>query len=152
MATPEIEQATAFTAVIGTEPVAVVLPRFLSVPMAESGALVTADAWIAALTEHGAQLMRDTDFLGDPAPGWTVAIGPAVTTVRINGPAGLGEIYEGELQAETKWRERVAGLHHIDAGVVVIISGRADQLSPDAALDMLESGRAVWVRAHTTLS
>ncbi|MEV0713001.1 hypothetical protein [Nocardia aurea] len=150
MHTPEIEQATAFTAVIGTTPVVIVLPRMRAALIAESGALVTADAWIAALTEHGAQPMRDTDFVGDPAPGWTVTIGRGLTAVRITGPAGLGEIYDGGLEADTAWRERVAGLHHIGAGLVVI-SGTADSTTPDAALEMMETERAVWIRAATEL-
>ncbi|WP_216915235.1 hypothetical protein [Nocardia noduli] len=146
MSTPEIEQATTFTAIIGTTPVVIVLPRMRAVQIAESGALVTADAWTTALLKHSAQPMRDTDFVGDPAPGWTATIGPRVTTVRITGPAGLGEIYSGELQADPTWRERVAGLHHIGAGLVVV-SGTAAQLTPDAALEMMEAERAVWVRA-----
>uniref|UniRef100_UPI003F491591 hypothetical protein n=1 Tax=Nocardia sp. CA-095871 TaxID=3239971 RepID=UPI003F491591 len=148
MATPEIEQATTFTAVIAATPVLIVLPRMRATLIAASGALVTADAWTTALLEHGARPMRDTDFLGDPTPGWTVTIGAGLTTVRISGPAGLGEIYDGELAADTTWRERVADLHHIGAGLVVI-SGTADQLTPDAALEMMESERAVWVRSHT---
>ncbi|WP_331764107.1 hypothetical protein OG225_43425 (plasmid) [Nocardia sp. NBC_01377] len=150
MATPEIEQATTFTAIIGTTPVVILLPRMRATLVAESGALVTADAWTTALLEHGAQPMRDTDFLGDPAPGWTVAIGPRVATVRISGPAGLGEIYDGELHADPTWRERVAGLHHLGAGLVVV-SGTAEQLTPDAALEMMEAERAVWIRAATAL-
>ncbi|WP_216915444.1 hypothetical protein [Nocardia noduli] len=150
MATPEIEQAMTWTAVIGTTPVVIVLPRFRSVHIAESGTLATADAWTTALTEHGAQPMRDTDFLGDPAPGWTVTIGAGVTTVRITGPTGLGEIYSGGLEADTQWRERVAGLHHIGTGLIVI-SGTADQLTPDAALEMVEAEHAVWIRATTEL-
>ena len=94
--------------------------------------------------------MRDTDFVGDPAPGWTVTIGRGLTAVRITGPAGLGEIYDGGLEADTAWRERVAGLHHIGAGLVVI-SGTADQLTPVAALEMMEAERAVWIRTATEL-
>ncbi|WP_405180964.1 hypothetical protein OG225_07170 [Nocardia sp. NBC_01377] len=151
MRTPDIEQAITFTAIIGSTPVVIVLPRFRSVHIAESGALVTVDAWTTALLEHGAQSMLDTDFLGDPTPGWTAAIGPGVTTVRITGPAGLGEIYSGELEADTAWRERVAGLHHIGAGLVVI-SGTADSTTPDAAQEMMESERAAWIRAATVLA
>jgi hypothetical protein len=150
MVTPEIEQATTWTAIVGTTPVLIVLPRIRATLIAKSGALVTADAWTTALLEHGARPMRDTEFLGDPTPGWTVTIGPGLTTVRISGPAGLGEIYGGELVADTTWRERVAGLHHIGAGMVVI-SGTADQMTPDAALEMMESERAVWVRSHAVL-
>ncbi|WP_157978427.1 MULTISPECIES: hypothetical protein [Nocardia] len=140
MATPEIEQATTFTAIIGTTPVIIVLSRFRSVHIAESGTLFTADAWTTALLEHGAQPMLDTDFLGDPAQDWTDIIGPGLTPVRVTGPAGLGEIYSGGVEADTAWRERVAGLHHIGAGLVVI-SGPADQPTPDAAQQMMESER-----------
>ncbi|WP_040713315.1 hypothetical protein [Nocardia takedensis] len=147
---PEIEQATTFTAIIGSTPVVIVLPRFRSVHIAESGALVTADAWTTALLEHGAVPMRDLDFLGDPVPGWTVTIGAGVATARITGPAGLGVVYEGELEADAAWRERVAGLHHIGAGLVVI-SGTAEQPTADAALEMMEQERAVWIRAATAL-
>ncbi len=37
--------------------------------------------------------MLDIDFVGDPAPGWTVTIDQDLTTARITGPGGLGEIY-----------------------------------------------------------
>ncbi|MGN2642512.1 hypothetical protein ACTD5D_41325 [Nocardia takedensis] len=151
MATPEIEQATTFTAIIGSTPVVIVLPRVRATVIAESGALVTADAWTTELLTHGAQPMRDTDFTGDPAPGWTVTIGAGAATARITGPTGLGEIYNGELHADATWRERVAGLPHIGAGLVVI-SGTADHPTPDAALEMMEREQAVWIRARTTLA
>ena len=147
---PEIEQATTYTAIIGTTPVVIVLPRFRGVHIAESGALVTADAWTTALLAHGARPMHDLEFSGDPAPGWTVTIGAGVATARITGPAGLGIVYDGELEADTAWREQVAGLHHLGAGLVVI-SGTAEQPTADAALEMMEAERAVWLRAATTL-
>ncbi len=147
---PEIEQVTTFTAIIGSTPVVIVLPRVRATVIAESGALVTADAWTTALLAHGAQPMRDIEFHDDPAAGWTITIGAGLTAVRISGPAGLGDIYDGELVADTAWRERVAGLHHLGAGLVVI-SGTVAHPTPDAALEMMEQDRAVCVRVATAL-
>ncbi|WP_040712131.1 hypothetical protein [Nocardia takedensis] len=150
MATPEIEQATTFTATIGATPVIIVLPRLRAVHIAESGGLVTGDAWTTALLAHGARPMRDTDFRGEPASDWTVTLGPGMATARISGPPGLGEIYDGELHADTGWCERVAGMHHLGMGLVVI-SGAAESMTADGALEMMEAERAVWVRATTAV-
>jgi hypothetical protein len=151
MATPEIEQATTYTAIIGTTPVVILLPRMRATLIAESGALVTADAWTTALLEHGAQPMRDTEFVGDPAPDWRVTLDQHMATALIMGPPGLGEIYAGELVADTEWRRQVAQRHHEGEGLVVI-TGTAEQQTPGAALEMMETERAVWVRAATALA
>lgn len=150
MITPEIEQATTWTAVIGVEPVVILLPRLRVVHIAESGALVTADAWTAAVRAHGARPMLDMAFAGGPVPGWLVTLEKDMTAARITGPAGLGEIYAGELAADPDWRQQVTQLHHTGAGLVVI-TGTTERLDPDAALEMMEAERAVWVRAHTAL-
>ncbi|MGW4365759.1 hypothetical protein ACWEKT_08940 [Nocardia takedensis] len=148
MATPENEQPAAHTAIVGTTAVVIVLPR--STYIAPSDAPATADAWTSALLDNGAQPLRGNDFPGNPTPGWTVTIGPGVTTVRITGPAALGDLYEGELPAETSWRDRVAGMHHLGMGLVVI-SGTADSPTMDGVLEMMKAERAVWVRARTAL-
>ncbi|WP_433717425.1 hypothetical protein ACQP2U_43835 (plasmid) [Nocardia sp. CA-084685] len=148
--TPEIEQAVTFTAVIGSTPVVILLPRFRSVQIAPSGVLVTADAWTSAVRAHGARPMLDLEFAGDPVPGWLVSLAEDMTTVRIMGPTGLGEVYAGELVSDVEWRQQVEQLHRTGAGLVVV-TGTAERLDPDAALEMMESERAVWVRSRTAL-
>ena len=148
--TPEIEQATTWTAVIGAEPVVILLPRVRGVHIEpSSGALVSADAWTTAVTEHGARPMRDLEFAADPAPDWLITLSAdmttaGTTTARITGPAGLGEIYTGELVADPDWRRQVADRHEAS---LVLITGTAERMTPQAALEMMEAERAVWVRA-----
>ncbi|WP_280336067.1 hypothetical protein [Nocardia wallacei] len=147
---PLIEQATTYTAVIADVPVVIVLPRMRSIHIAESGALVTGDAWTDAVIAHGAQPMTDMEFAGGLTPGWTVTLTADMTTATITGPARLGEIYTGELVADPTWRELAGQLHRDGAGLPVI-TGTAEQMSPDGALEMMEQERAVWVRARTML-
>ncbi|WP_280392782.1 hypothetical protein [Nocardia wallacei] len=150
-ALPPIEQATTYTAIIAGVPVVILLPRLRSVHIAEDGALVTGDAWTTAVTAHGAQPLTDLEFAAAPAPGWLVTLAADMTTAAIAGPAGLGEIYAGELVAEPKWRELVEQLHRDGAGLVVI-TGTAERMDPEAALEMMEAERAVWVRARMALT
>ncbi|WP_280405279.1 hypothetical protein [Nocardia brasiliensis] len=147
---PEIEQATIFTAVIGAEPVVIVLPRFRNVHIAESGELVTADAWTSAVSAHGARPMRAVEFAAGPLPGWLVTLAQDMTTVQIMGPADLGELVAGELAATPDWRQMAVLNHRTGAGLVVI-TGTAERMDGEAALEMMESERAVWVRADTAL-
>ncbi|MBB5918966.1 hypothetical protein BJY24_007899 [Nocardia transvalensis] len=147
---PPIEQATTYTAVIGSDPVLIVLPRMRSVHIAPSGELAAADAWTAAVTAHGAMPMTDAEFAHQVTPGWLVTIAKAMTTATIAGPPGLGEIYTGALEADRRWRQLVEQLHQ-DGGGLVVITGTADRMEPEAALEMMEAERAVWVRARTTL-
>lgn len=147
---PPIEQATTYTAVIAGVPVVILLPRMRSVHIAEDGALVTGDAWTAAVTAYGAQPMTDLAFAGGLTPGWTVTLAEDMTAVTIAGP-GLGEIFTGGLVAEPSWRELVEQLHRDGAGLVVI-TGTAEQTSPERALEMMEADRAVWVCAHLVLT
>ncbi|MBH0780371.1 hypothetical protein [Nocardia bovistercoris] len=147
---PEIEQATTYTAVIVGEPVVILLPRMRATLIAESGALVSADAWTAAVTRHGAVPMLDLGFAADPVPGWSIVLDRAMTAARITGPAGLGEIYTGALEAAPDWRHRVAQRHR-DGGGLVVITGRADRMDPEAAQEMMEQERAVWIRTRLVL-
>ncbi|MGY4102011.1 hypothetical protein ACW2Q0_21045 [Nocardia sp. R16R-3T] len=147
---PEIEQATIFTAVIGAEPVVIVLPRFRSLHIAESGELVTADAWTSAVSAHGAVPLLDIEFAAGPVSGWLVTFAQDMTAVQILGPPGLGELVAGELAASVDWRQKAELNHHTGAGLVVI-TGTAQRMDGEAALEMMESERAVWVRAHTAL-
>ncbi|MBF6548892.1 hypothetical protein [Nocardia brasiliensis] len=151
MTVPEIEQARTWTAVIGTEPVVILLPRLRGVLIAESGALVSADGWTTAWRDHGAQPMTDMLFESAATPGWSVTLTDAFTRARIAGPDGLGGIYTGELAADPQWCRQVEQRGRAGVGLVVI-SGTAEQLDPDAALAMMEAGRAVWVRAALSLS
>jgi hypothetical protein len=148
---PEIEQATTFTAVIGETPVVILLPRFRSVHITATGALVTEDAWTSAVRAHGAEPMLDLEFAAGPAAGWLVTLAGDMTAARITGPAALGVVYEGELVYEGQWRRRVEHDLRTAAGLVVV-TGTAEGMDPDAALEMMEQGRASWVRAAVTVS
>lgn len=146
---PEIEQATTYTAILGSTPAVILLPRVRTVHIAPSGALMTADAWTSAVRAAGAMPMTDLTFTAGPVPGWLVTLAEDMTSVRI-AAAELGEIFVGELVGDADWRRQVAQLHRTDSGLVVV-TGTPERLDPDAALEMMESERAVWVRANTAL-
>ncbi|MCX4099133.1 hypothetical protein [Nocardia sp. alder85J] len=129
-------------------PVLIVLPRFRSVHIAPDGGLVSADGWTSKVCEHGARPMVDLEFVGGPEPGWRVALDAGAAGVRVTGPAGLGEMFAGELVCEPDWWRQVELDHRAGLGLVVV-TGTA-RTDPDAALEMMEAGRAVWVRARTT--
>lgn len=148
---PPIEQVTTYTGIIGSTPVVILLPRCRSVHIATDGALVTADAWTAAVSAHGARPMLDLAFTGEVAPGWLVTLTEDMTTASITGPADLGEIYAGSLVCDAGWRRQVEQLRRIGAGLVVV-TGTAEGLDLEAAMEMMENERAVWVRAELALS
>jgi hypothetical protein len=83
-------------------------------------------------------------------PGWRVTFAQEMTAVQVMGPADLGELVTGELVASADWRQKAKLNHRTGAGLVVI-TGTARRMDGEAALEMMESERAVWVRAYTAL-
>ncbi|MGW4354605.1 hypothetical protein ACWELJ_21250 [Nocardia sp. NPDC004582] len=146
---PAIEQADLFAGTIAAQPVLILLPRFMVKMLDEDGKPSASDVFEAAVRAQGAQPMRDMSFLGGPVAGWAVSI--TATEVRITGPGIVGELYRGSLPTvEPKWLTAVAREQQRGRGIVVITGAAAS--TSEAALDMIEAGRASWVRATVDLT
>lgn len=147
-APPEITDSTLFAAFLG-EPVLILAARFQASLVGRDGELLADDAFARILRHHGAHPLVALD-LADPFPGevdleWVTTLLPGEGLVRIVGPDSLGPIYDGtlDLDADDWYRELDAGP---DNGLVVIIGTAAGD--PDAALEMIASGRASWIRTN----
>lgn len=138
---PELDDAHVLAAVFA-EPVLIVLPRFTVTLVHRDGGLVAADAFEAAVRRSGARPVTDLTFPPVPAAGWTTAVDMAAGGVRVTGPANVGTIYDGDLDATAEWRQRVTGQR--EAGLVVVTGSAAPV--PEAVMEMIENGRASWVR------
>ena len=146
-----LEQALTFTAIIADVPVVIVLPRFHAM-FVDGLDLVDTDAWTSAVRAAGARELEDLDFRADPAPGWGVVMNSTGTHVRVELPEGLGGGYlcEGELVAEDAWHQQVQQDHRDGRGLVVVTGTAAP--TGEAALEMMEQGRASWLRAHLEIT
>lgn len=148
-----IEQATCYTAVIAGVPVLIVLPRFHGMVLNENqDVLVDTDLWTSAVRVAGARELANLDFIADPAPGWHVVLDPSAAQVRVELPEGLGGgyLYEGEVVAEDDWCQQVEQDHRDGRGLVVVTGTAAP--TGEAALEMMEEGRASWFRAHLEIT
>jgi hypothetical protein len=141
---PEITEASIYAAILGDEPVLLLLPRFALAQIAADGGLVTGDGLDSAMRARGAVSMIDWEFAGTPVPGWHAVRDESAATLRITGPDGTA-CYDGSLDTNTQWQELVV---QRGRGVVVIACSAA---TPEAALDELAAGRACWVRVPITL-
>ena len=140
---PNIDESDLFAATIAAEPVLILLPRFTVTSLDVDGNPAASDAFEAAVRAHGAQAMTELAFPGGPAPGWSATITAA--EARITGPGIVGEIYTGSTPAvSAEWFAAVADSQRCGRGIVVITGAAAS--NPDAALEMIEAGRASWVR------
>ncbi|WP_280488839.1 hypothetical protein [Nocardia farcinica] len=147
-APPEIEEADLLAAIIGDDPVLILLPRFKITQVDQTGRLLTGDAFEAAMHANGARRLSTLDFRAGPIPGWLVAIDAVAGRVQITGPGTVGTVYDGELVFQDLWHQRVvAAASH--QGLVLITGSSA--ATPEAALDMIAAGRASWVRAAVEL-
>lgn len=63
---------------------------------------------------------------------------------------GGGYLYEGELAAADTWRQQVKKDHRDGCGLVVVTGTAAP--TGEAALEMMEQGRASWLRAHLDIT
>lgn len=71
-----------------------------------------------------------------------------MTTARIGGPAGLGEIYAGQLGADADWCRQVEQQHYAGEGLVVV-TGAAERLDMEAAWEIMEAQRAGELACRT---
>ncbi|MCX4099225.1 hypothetical protein [Nocardia sp. alder85J] len=147
---PEIEHLVIHTAIVGTTPVVILLPRVRSVHIAPTGALVTSDAWTDEFRARGAVPLRDMAFAGARTPGWRITVDAGLSAIRIAGPAGLGVVGAGELVSDPSWR-RAVERDLRDRGGLVVVTGTAQSTEPEAAVEMMEQDRAVWIRAAVTV-
>ena len=146
-----LEQASTFTAIVADVPVVIVLPRFHGM-FVDGGDLVDADAWTSAVRAAGARELEDLDFVAGLTPGWRVVMNSTATQVTVELPDGLGGgcLYEGELFATDIWHQRVRRDHRNGRGLVVV-TGTATPTG-EAAMEMMEQGRASWLRADLEIT
>lgn len=141
----DIDDGTVFAVILDDTPVLIVLPRFSANRLDDDGRPCVADMFEDAVRANGARPLVDLEFPGDPAPGWLVSVDAAAESVRITGPEALGSVFDGGLDAHASWHQRVDENRRHRRGLVVITGSAAP--TPDAALDMIATGRASWVRA-----
>ncbi|MFC8047963.1 hypothetical protein [Nocardia sp. NPDC057353] len=151
-APPEITDSTLFAAFLG-EPVLILAVRFQASLLGRDGELHADDAFARALRHHGAHPLTTLD-LADPFPGevdleWGTTFLPEQGLVRIVGPDPLGPIYNGTLDLDADDWHRELDARPPERGLVVITGTAAGD--PDAALEMIASGRASWIRTNAAV-
>jgi hypothetical protein len=140
----EAAEAQVFAAMLGAAAVLIVLPRFAVAQIDPDGRLAAGDAAEAALRKHGAQPLRDLEFAADPVPGWLVTIDEAGGGLRIAGPDDSA-LFDGDVTFAEEWYRLVAESARRGRGVVVLVGSAG--WSPESVMEMIDAGRASWVRS-----
>lgn len=146
---PGIEDAETFAVIFDNEPAVIVLARHRATLIAADGALVAEDALTEAVRAHGARPMIDLAFDAAPARGWQAHLDTDAARLHIATPAHQA-LYQGTLHADPRWHQLIAANAAEGRGLVVI-TGSAPA-NHDAALDMIEQGRASWIRIPLEIS
>lgn len=141
---PGIDEGTVFAVILDDTPVLILLPRFSLTRLDDNSTPHATDEFEDAVRAHGARPLIDLEFPGEPTPGWRASVDAGTARARITGPNSLGPVYDGRLDAHPSWHHRVNENRRLHHGLVVI-TGSAPP-TPDAALDMIATGRASWVR------
>lgn len=134
--------------ILDGEPVLVLLPRYAMATIAPDGKLVTGDALDSDMRARGARPLVGTDYTAIPSPGWLAVHDTAAETLRITRPDGA-VAYDGTLSHHEQWNRLAAAVAQRTGGLVLITCSAA---TPQAALEMIEAGRALWLRVPAQLS
>ncbi|MEV0297021.1 hypothetical protein [Nocardia sp. NPDC050710] len=136
--------------IVGEEALLVVLPRYTVAHVDDDGKLTSGDEFERLVRAHGGRPMPDLDLELAPTAPWQVHIDQAAATVTVTGPATLGSLYDGGLDANAEWH-RLATRQHLQRQGIVVITGSC-RPTFEAAMDMIASGRASWARAALHLT
>uniref|UniRef100_UPI003F491023 hypothetical protein n=1 Tax=Nocardia sp. CA-095871 TaxID=3239971 RepID=UPI003F491023 len=145
---PEIEDADILAAILGDEPVVVLLPRFAISHIAQDGQLVSADALESAMQARGAEPLTDLEFANEPIRGWRALLNIPAAHLRITTPDDIA-IYTGSLDCNDQWHRLLAENVRHGRGLVLITCSAA---TAETAVELINAGRANWIRVPVTLA